>query len=152
MLTPLPLPLAVSFDLVDNNKVLDVRPRDAPSPQRGRANDEGEQGQQWESKCRDCGESFANRSRNRRQAGKETEALFTKQTKVSVNGWIEGSAARWVFEEDTVQRKGLPIETEVSMMVRWKPREVRYKYAVTIKRNTSGKDRRYEGQATLLFP
>ncbi|KAH6892803.1 hypothetical protein BKA70DRAFT_1536504 [Coprinopsis sp. MPI-PUGE-AT-0042] len=88
-----------------------------------------------------------------RQTANETEASFAMQTQISIDGWIEGSEARWILKEDSVQKNGLPIETALCMRVRYKPREVRHKYAITITRNRpGGGERQYKGQTTLLFP
>ncbi|KAH6890724.1 hypothetical protein BKA70DRAFT_1441958 [Coprinopsis sp. MPI-PUGE-AT-0042] len=145
--------VAVNFNLVDGNKVLDLWPRDASGP----VNEVGmtvrdNKVAKGKFKAEVAIDALHLGGEVEQERGKETESSFVMQTQITVSGLTTGEGARWVLMEDSVQKRGLPIETPLRMRVRYKPREVRYEYAITIARNDSSGNQQYKGETILLFP
>ncbi|KAH6892805.1 hypothetical protein BKA70DRAFT_1408219 [Coprinopsis sp. MPI-PUGE-AT-0042] len=145
--------VAVTFNLVDSNKVLDLWPRDASGP----VNEVGmtvrdNKVAKGKFKAEVAIDALKIGGEVEQERGKETESSFIMQTQNTVSGLTTGSGVRWVLMEDSVQKRGLPIETPLRMRVRYKPREVRYEYAIIIERNGCTGNQKYKGETTLLFP
>ncbi|KAH6892790.1 hypothetical protein BKA70DRAFT_1571566 [Coprinopsis sp. MPI-PUGE-AT-0042] len=145
--------VAVNFTLVDSNKVLDLWPRDASGPV-SKVGMTVRDSKVAKAKlvAEVATDAVKIGGEMEQERGKETESSFIMQTQITVSGLTTGEGARWVLMEDSVQKRGLPIETPLRMRVRYKPREVRYEYAITIARDGSAIDHQYTGSTTLLFP
>jgi hypothetical protein len=142
---------AINFNLVDGNRVLDLWPREASGP----SNSVGMRVKDNEAKKGSVKGEVAFQllhlgGQVEKDEGKEVESNFITQAQTSVNGVSTGTGARWVLMENHVLKRGLPIETPLRMRVRYKPREIRYEYAITVT-NSSGESR-YKGETIILFP
>ncbi|KAH6890721.1 hypothetical protein BKA70DRAFT_1539757 [Coprinopsis sp. MPI-PUGE-AT-0042] len=143
--------VSISFDLLGDNKVLDLWPRDASGPIR-EVDTTTRDSKMGKGKINAAitADALQLGAEVEQERGKEMGGSFVIQTQVSIKGWIEGTKARWDLKEDAVQANGLPTETALRMRVRYNPREMHYAYAITIAKGRS--HRHYKGKTTLLFP
>ncbi|KAH6892802.1 hypothetical protein BKA70DRAFT_1408218 [Coprinopsis sp. MPI-PUGE-AT-0042] len=142
--------VCISFKPHGDNKVLDLWPRDVSGPIKE---------VNTMTKESTLGKAHLNASivadpmqfggGVEQERGEEIERNFIVQTQVSIKGWIEGTKARWDLTDDE-GKKGLQTETALCMRVRYKPREMKYKYAITILKD--GSPHEHRGATKLLFP